>query len=412
MLCSMTTEHLSASDLLRSNILDQINARLDQRGLRQAELARWFKLTQPRISDLRRGMWDRFSLEALATIAGQLGMDLSLVKSGVGTGGAAAGISNLAQGMISLSQAKLSDHSRSSWSPDRAGGSGGWMVAESVKIGGGGWNTRPLLVPGVFGNLAEALCAAETLQSGENKRSAELSFGQAHLARPTPDLSIGGYPAFVNHYKKGSLSEDGSPEEIFFAPEPVDDPYRRRFGVVRAELAGRTESDSGLSSARAAADAKWSKSLRGGLARVFGLTGPGAATQSLFVARLYSFGDPARLWSVSSDLVLNEHSLVVDSGEEHQMFESLVISWLEERFADESGDDVWFLWWGGSWTTVTDEDALASRLLDEHEAATGEGGISTEKLDQLYVESSVAQLEFSSDAGGPLSPIGSGATQE
>lgn len=405
----MTTEHLSASDLLRSNILDQINARLDQRGLRQAELARWFKLTQPRISDLRRGMWDRFSLEALATIAGQLDMSLSLPEHR--SGGDAAGISNLAQGMISLSQAKLSDHSRSSWSPDRAGGSGGWMVAESVKIGGGGWNTRPLLVPGVFGNLAEALCAAETLQSGENKRSAELSFGQAHLARPKPDLSIGGYPAFVNHYKKAPLSEDGSPEEIFFAPEPVDDPYRRRFGVVRAELAGRTESGKGLSSARAAADAKWSKSLRGGLARVFGLTGPGAATQSLFVARLYSFGDTTRLWSVSSDLVLNEHSLVVDSGEEHQMFESLVMSWLEERFADESGDDVWFLWWGGSWITVTDEDALASRLLDEHEAVTGEDGISTEKLDRLYVEASVAQLEFSSGAGGPLSPVDRSASK-
>ena len=45
----------------------------------QAKAARLFGITQPRMSDLVRGKWDKFSLDMLVTLAARVGQKPSLL---------------------------------------------------------------------------------------------------------------------------------------------------------------------------------------------------------------------------------------------------------------------------------------------------------------------------------------------
>jgi predicted XRE-type DNA-binding protein len=58
---------------LRSSLMMALKAHLERSGMSQAQIAKLFSVTQPRVSDLLRGRIDLFGLDALvnmATIAG------------------------------------------------------------------------------------------------------------------------------------------------------------------------------------------------------------------------------------------------------------------------------------------------------------------------------------------------------
>jgi predicted XRE-type DNA-binding protein len=63
---------------LRSALMRQIAAIVDQGGWTQAEAAERCGVTQPRINDLLRGRIARFSLDALVNIAAALGRKVSV----------------------------------------------------------------------------------------------------------------------------------------------------------------------------------------------------------------------------------------------------------------------------------------------------------------------------------------------
>jgi predicted XRE-type DNA-binding protein len=58
---------------VRSELMDQISALIEESGWTQAEAAKHCGVTQPRINDLLRGRISRFSLDALVNIAAALG---------------------------------------------------------------------------------------------------------------------------------------------------------------------------------------------------------------------------------------------------------------------------------------------------------------------------------------------------
>jgi predicted XRE-type DNA-binding protein len=58
--------------LLRAELMSQI--RRAAKGLTQAEAARKFGVTQPRMNDLLRGKLDKFSLDALVNMLGKAGL--------------------------------------------------------------------------------------------------------------------------------------------------------------------------------------------------------------------------------------------------------------------------------------------------------------------------------------------------
>jgi predicted XRE-type DNA-binding protein len=58
--------------LLRAELMSQI--RRASKGLTQAEAARKFGVTQPRMNDLLRGKLDKFSLDALVNMLGKAGL--------------------------------------------------------------------------------------------------------------------------------------------------------------------------------------------------------------------------------------------------------------------------------------------------------------------------------------------------
>lgn len=58
---------------VRSQLMDQITALIEESGWTQAQAAKHCRLTQPRINDLLRGRISRFSLDALVNIAASLG---------------------------------------------------------------------------------------------------------------------------------------------------------------------------------------------------------------------------------------------------------------------------------------------------------------------------------------------------
>lgn len=62
--------------LLRSQLMSKI--REAARGMKQAQAARHFGVTQPRINNLLRGRIDEFSLDALVNMLAEAGMRVEL----------------------------------------------------------------------------------------------------------------------------------------------------------------------------------------------------------------------------------------------------------------------------------------------------------------------------------------------
>ncbi len=70
-------EHL----LIRSDLMIAVQKALARRGLKQAEAAKILGVTQPRVSDLRRGRIDLFSTDALIDMLARLGIRVRVVLS-------------------------------------------------------------------------------------------------------------------------------------------------------------------------------------------------------------------------------------------------------------------------------------------------------------------------------------------
>ena len=68
------TPQLAASMRARSELMIELTELIKRRGMTQAEAARLFAVTQPRISDLMRGKIDLFSLDALIDMAAVAGL--------------------------------------------------------------------------------------------------------------------------------------------------------------------------------------------------------------------------------------------------------------------------------------------------------------------------------------------------
>jgi predicted XRE-type DNA-binding protein len=64
---------------VRAALMAELSAYIDQAGLTQAEAARRFGVTQPRISDLVRGKIDLFSIDTLVNMLSAAGLHLDLV---------------------------------------------------------------------------------------------------------------------------------------------------------------------------------------------------------------------------------------------------------------------------------------------------------------------------------------------
>jgi predicted XRE-type DNA-binding protein len=69
------SEHL----LIRADLMIQIEKTLKERGLKQAEAAKFLRVTQPRVSDLLRGRIDLFSTDTLIDMLARLGIRVRLV---------------------------------------------------------------------------------------------------------------------------------------------------------------------------------------------------------------------------------------------------------------------------------------------------------------------------------------------
>ena len=63
---------------LRAELMRQIALLIKKRKLTQAEAAKQFGVTQPRVSDLVRGRIDLFSIDGLVEILGRAGMRIRL----------------------------------------------------------------------------------------------------------------------------------------------------------------------------------------------------------------------------------------------------------------------------------------------------------------------------------------------
>jgi predicted XRE-type DNA-binding protein len=72
------TPEEAANLRLRSALMQQIAALLEESGWTQAESAARCGVTQPRINDLLRGRIARFSLDALVNIAAALGQRVTV----------------------------------------------------------------------------------------------------------------------------------------------------------------------------------------------------------------------------------------------------------------------------------------------------------------------------------------------
>ena len=68
------TPQLAASMRARSDLVIELTELIKRRGMTQAEAAKLFAVTQPRISDLTRGKIDLFSLDALIDMAAVAGL--------------------------------------------------------------------------------------------------------------------------------------------------------------------------------------------------------------------------------------------------------------------------------------------------------------------------------------------------
>jgi predicted XRE-type DNA-binding protein len=66
---------------VRSDLMIELSKVIDSRELTQAEAAELFGVTQPRISDLKRGKIDRFSIDSLVAMLGHAGVRVSFTTS-------------------------------------------------------------------------------------------------------------------------------------------------------------------------------------------------------------------------------------------------------------------------------------------------------------------------------------------
>ena len=64
--------------LIRSDLMISLNQLLEKRGLTQIRAAKLLGVTQPRISDLRRGRVALFSIDALVDMLARLGVRVTL----------------------------------------------------------------------------------------------------------------------------------------------------------------------------------------------------------------------------------------------------------------------------------------------------------------------------------------------
>ena len=64
---------------IRTDLMIRLSKLIDSRRLTQAEAARLFGVTQPRISDLVRGKIDRFSIDTLVAMLGHAGVRIQIV---------------------------------------------------------------------------------------------------------------------------------------------------------------------------------------------------------------------------------------------------------------------------------------------------------------------------------------------
>ena len=64
---------------IRTDLMIRLSKLIDGRRLTQAEAARLFGVTQPRISDLVRGKIDRFSIDTLVAMLGHAGVRIQIV---------------------------------------------------------------------------------------------------------------------------------------------------------------------------------------------------------------------------------------------------------------------------------------------------------------------------------------------
>jgi len=63
---------------LRSTLMIALKNRIERAGLSQAQAARLFDVTQPRVSDLMRGKINLFSLDALVNMAWAAGLHIEM----------------------------------------------------------------------------------------------------------------------------------------------------------------------------------------------------------------------------------------------------------------------------------------------------------------------------------------------
>jgi predicted XRE-type DNA-binding protein len=65
--------------LVRSDLMIKVQKLIASRGLRQAEVAKILRVTQPRVSDLLRGRIDLFSTDMLIDMLARLGVRVRFV---------------------------------------------------------------------------------------------------------------------------------------------------------------------------------------------------------------------------------------------------------------------------------------------------------------------------------------------
>jgi predicted XRE-type DNA-binding protein len=63
---------------VRSSLMGSIRKIIDDRGLKQAQAAELFAVTQPRISDLMRGKIELFSIDALINMLAHAGHEVAI----------------------------------------------------------------------------------------------------------------------------------------------------------------------------------------------------------------------------------------------------------------------------------------------------------------------------------------------
>ncbi len=68
----------SAHMRIRATLLVAIQREIQDRKWRQKDVAKFLKISQPRVSDLLRGWIDRFSIDTLVDVANRLGLHIEM----------------------------------------------------------------------------------------------------------------------------------------------------------------------------------------------------------------------------------------------------------------------------------------------------------------------------------------------